>query len=248
MEQLTIAQLWDICFRFLWDDRYVKDLDRLLKKHNTKTVLDCAGGTGFPSIQLKQLGWDVTYSDGSDVMVEYFVNKISALNLDIPYHHLNWSRLDDIHGTFDAVLCRGNSLIYIDSWGENNISKDTPRHIKQSLTEFKERLKPQGMLLVDTIKRDNFEQTYPIVKNFGEKIIDGQKISVQWELSHDYEKNIRTWDSFLEIDGMAYEFNHTAYLLHPDTLISILKEIGFTNIQPVYINGGDYYDAFVASM
>lgn len=246
--KMNIAQLWAICIKFMWDEDYVNGLSSFLKKHHAQSILDCAGGNGFPSIELRKLGFDVTYSDGSKLMFDFFIQKLKESGLQIPHFFVDWKQLSTkIRQKFDAVLCHGNSLIYVDSWDENNISEISRDNIKQSLQEFYNVLKNGGFLYVDTTNKKEFNQpTYPIIEEFGEKIIDGKKIKLTWELTHDYQKKIRTWKSILNIDGQSHEFVYYSYLLAHDDLISLLKEVDFSEVEETQIDGENNYNVYVA--
>ena len=74
---MNIAELWGICIKFMWDNSYIQSLDTLFRKNNVKTILDCGGGTGFPSLELKKIGWDIIYSDESKLMFDHFNFSIS---------------------------------------------------------------------------------------------------------------------------------------------------------------------------
>src|SRR3989344_4664078 len=123
---MTLAELWNIYVQFMWDEKNILGLEQFLKSQNVKTVLDCSGGVGFPAIALKKRGWKITYSDGSKEMVDFFDKKLQEEKIKIPHYFLNWLELSKkLERKFDAVLCRGNSLVYVDSWGENNIREAT---------------------------------------------------------------------------------------------------------------------------
>lgn len=246
---MTLAELWDICIKFMWDEEYILGLDNFLKSHKVKTILDCAGGTGFPVIALKKRGWDITYSDGSKEMFDFFEEELKKENLQIPHHLLNWLGLSKkFSHKFDVVLCRGNSLIYVDSWDGNMIQKQTKENIKKSLGEFLNVLNPDGLLYVDITNKKEFDKfSYPIVEEFGEKIIDGKKINLTWELTHDYENRKRTWKSILMIDGVRHEFSYFSYLLRHEELVKMMGEAGFKKVEPVEIKGERNYNVFVGT-
>lgn len=245
---MNVAELWDTCIKFMWGNSYLKSLDNLFEKNNIKTILDCGGGTGFPSLELKKLGWDIAYSDGSKLMFDHFRNRLEKSKLQIPHFHTNWTELSiKIRQKFDVVLCRGNSLIYVDSWDKNNISEITKEKIKKSLQEFYKILNNGGFLYVDLTNKKEFDKSkYPIIEEFGEKIIDGKKVKLTWELTHDYTKKIRTWKSILIIDDQKHEFVYYSYLLTHEELIDLLKEVGFSKIQETKIDGENNYNVYVA--
>ncbi len=245
---MDIAELWDICIKFMWDSSYIRSLDSLFRKNNIKTILDCGGGTGFLSLELKKLGWNITYSDSNKLMFEHFEKKLEASKLRIPHFLINWTELStEIKQKFDVVLCRGNSLIYVDSWDKNKISGITKEKIKKALQEFYNKLNNGGFLYIDLINKKEFDKSkYPIIEEFGEKIIDGKKIKLTWELTHDYKRRIRTWKSVLVINGQKREFVYYSYLLRHEELISLLRQVGFNRIEEAKINGEDNYNVYIA--
>jgi len=247
--KIPLVQLWDICIKFLWDETYIKSLNSFLKKKEVKTILDCAGGTGFPSIALKKLGWDIAYSDKSETMLKVFKEKLKEEQLQIPYYISDWAELSkNIPKKFDAILCRANSLIYIDSWGKNKIqNKETKERIKKSLQEFYNLLNKNGLLYIDIINKNEYDQSkYPIIEDFGKKVIDGKKVNLIWEFIHDYDNKRRIWKSILDVDGEKYESEYYSYLLRHGELVNLLREVGFKKIEETEIEGEDNYTVFIA--
>lgn len=166
----------------------------------------------------------------------------------MPNHLTNWLDMDKkIQKKFDVVLCRGNSLIYVDSWDNNIIGSETKEHIKRSLKIFYNLLNPGGLLYIDLTHRKEFNQLhYPIIEEFGEKIIDGNKIKLRWELDHDYQKKIRIWKSVIWVNEQRFESSSQSYLLEHKELISLLKEVGFSQVKEARIDGENVYNIFVA--
>lgn len=244
---MNLAQLWDICISLMWDDTYINGLENFCRKRNINTILDCAGGTGFPTINLARRGWSITYVDASQEMVDGFQHNVQSEKLNIPFQRANWIELSDvITGRFDLVLCRGNSLVYVDSWGAHNISEKTLDHISRSMQNFYTVLNNGGWLYVDVISHKEFaKKSYPIIEDFGEKNINGKNVKLVWELNHDYERNMRTWRATVDIDGDQKEFVNYSYLLTHEMLRGMMTKAGFTNVEQVQINGESNYDVFV---
>ncbi len=66
-------------------------------------------GSGFPSINLAQRGWDITYVDGNEVMLAQFLQNKEKQGVEIPSYLANWQTLSaTISKKFDTILCRGN--------------------------------------------------------------------------------------------------------------------------------------------
>jgi len=60
---MNIAELWDNQVRKYWSKNYHIELSELLKENGVKSILDTSGGTGYPSIEFAQMGWDISYAD-----------------------------------------------------------------------------------------------------------------------------------------------------------------------------------------
>jgi glycine/sarcosine N-methyltransferase len=66
----------------------------LFEKHNVKTVLDCACGTGHELILFHSFGCHVQGSDFSDSMLEQARKNLSESNLEIPLKRIDFCYLD----------------------------------------------------------------------------------------------------------------------------------------------------------
>lgn len=247
---MDIAELWDICIGFMWGEEYLKGLYSFLRENNVKSAIDCGGGTGFPSIELKKMGWDVTYADESKVMFERFRKKTAADSICMPCYLTNWLELTkNIPRKFDAVLCRGNSLVYVNSWDRGQIGQvqeGARCNILAALRQFRKILNKGGVLYVDLTNRREFDRpNYPIIEDFGGRTINGKKAKLVWEMTHDYENKIRVWKAILTIGGKKYEFENYSYPLRHKELIGLMKEAGFRNVHEAEIVGENNYNVFV---
>ena len=245
---MNVESNWDVCSNFLWDSNYVESLDKLFRKYRVKNILDCAGGTGFPSIELKKRGWNVIYTDMSKSMIDVFEQKSKNNNIELEHYNLNWIELSKFFTKkFDVVLCRGNSLIYVDSWGKSYIGIDSLNKIQESLKVFYNLLNKEGFLCIDIINKGEYHKAkYPLIENLGQKIIDGNKVSLSWIINHDYQKKLRIVKSKLTVDKKQEEFTYYSYLLEHKELIKMLKEIGFVKIEEVKLEGEKSYTTYLA--
>ena len=243
----NLNTLWEICIYFLWDEKYITGLEELFRANNIKTILDCAGGTGFPSVLLYKNGWDITYSDGDKQMYAIFLKTITERNLAIPNYLTKWQDLrKNITKKYDAVLCRGNSLIYVDSWKQQGaIAKR--QNMQVALENMYAVLKPGGLLYVDTIGRHELKMYgQKNTTNLGTKNINGHQVQLSWTTILDTQKYTRTWLPSFTLAGKQHQFALTSYLLTPDELQNLLSTVGFTNIREVKLPGENWYTPFVA--
>ena len=112
MEQrfAEIAREYDRMFlRDLEADRVM--LVTLMERYGARTVLDCACGTGVHTGILAREGYSVVGSDASAEMLEVARSKHIAAGLEVALYKSTWRDLSEVvPGTFDAVICMGNSL------------------------------------------------------------------------------------------------------------------------------------------
>ncbi len=77
-------------------------------------ILDVACGIGVDALALANRGFDVVAADASEAMVGRCRARLSASAVEVPVVRSSWADLDRHveRGTFDAVLCAGNSLAH----------------------------------------------------------------------------------------------------------------------------------------
>ncbi len=248
----NVATLWDKCVPFLWDNTLADGIEKFLQSRGAKTVLDASGGTGFPSLELKKRGWDIAYSDGSQDMHDLFVRKMQARGLDMPHYCLKWQDLSQgIRQRFDAVLARGNSLVYVDSWSESDpqaVQERTFANLLTSLREFRKMLNDGGFLYTDLINKSECDRpSYPAVTEFGEREVSRQKVSLRWEITPDYEKRLRIWKCLMTVDNVPHQFTGYSYPLRHEELVELLYQAGFSAVQETPIEGETHYPVYVAN-
>lgn len=103
-------------------------------------VLDAASGTGMHAIALARHGYSVSASDLSQAMTHKASLNAQAAGVQIKLETVGFGSLATAFGagTFDAVLCLGNSLPHV----------LTPADLKIALKDFAACLRPGGLLLI----------------------------------------------------------------------------------------------------
>jgi SAM-dependent methyltransferase len=229
---MNITKLWDICMNLMYDDSYFKSLNHLLKIYKVKTVLDCSGKTGLLSLRLKKLGFDISYSDENEIMHKYFKKKLENSNLEIPNYLLKLEELVKINKKFDAVLCRGDSFLF---------EKTSLEDLKLALSQFSKVLNKKGILYLDVhnCEKDFYE------KKFSEKVINGRKAELKWQIKQDFEKKTKIWKCILRVNGKNFECSHQSYLLTDSELKNLLEQAGFEQVRQIEVKGEDNYEIFI---
>ncbi len=200
-------------------------------------VLDCAAGTGFPMIELakySQGNFEIHCTDGDPLMIDVLARRAKELDLDIarlaPERWsslpqptgpdalvLDWSDLPKIKGSYDYVLCRGNSLAYADTWvgGRDTASE---KGLQQYLIRMILKVKSGGHLHVDAPRTLELPaKTYrPPTK----------RTMAIWE-AVTTERGCRQWQvSFKPRNGPTVTFKRFSSLLTIDRVQSILSKLG----------------------
>lgn len=127
-----------------WKARYASEgrffIDQL-KERGVKTVLDVATGTGFHSVRLVEEGFETVSADGSpEMLAKAFANGLKHGGHILRVVHADWRWLNrDVHGTYDAIICLGNSFTHLFS----------ARDRRKALAEFYAMLKHDGVLIID---------------------------------------------------------------------------------------------------
>ncbi|CAH3177283.1 unnamed protein product [Porites evermanni] len=125
----------------------------LLNENGIRHILDVACGTGVDSIMLVENNFKVTSTDASDKMlkqawkIRWQRRKEEAFdNWEI--EEGNWLSLQETQitvpeGGFDAVICLGNSFAHLPDF-QGDLSNQ-----KLAIENFKDMLKPGGVLFID---------------------------------------------------------------------------------------------------
>jgi hypothetical protein len=181
-------------------------------------------------------------------MLEAFQGNCARHNVQIPTYQVDWLELSEVLGEqFDALLCRGNSLIYVGSWGKNSIASNSRELIRKAIRQFYLSLSQGGLLYIDLIGSHEYDRSiYPLRSNLTSTLSDGSQVEVTWEVSHDYTSRTRAWRTVVKRDNESYDQTYFSYLLRHDELLSDLDAAGFRRIECRPVKGENSYDVFLA--
>lgn len=255
MPRRDIAWIWETGLQFMYNGNYVKSLDRFLKEHNAKRVLDCSCGVGFPAIDLKKLGYDVFCTDADEKMLRRFYRNCVKEGVKIEAKKLRWQQLSrNFKQEFDCVFCRGNSLPYVVSWVEskNDIRKALPE-IEKSIQNMFKVIKSPGFLYVDASPREAFTPKQTVFEeNFGCRKMNCKTVEMVWKIKHDLVNHVREWSPEITvrtnnsnlIEKVLMDFK--GYHLTHSKLLDLMKKAGFSKIEKYKeIEGEKNYDVFI---
>jgi glycine/sarcosine N-methyltransferase len=131
-----------------WNNRlavelpFIEDLLEALPhpSNHPLQVLDAASGTGMHAIALARHGYSVSAADLSQAMTDKAALNAQAAGVQLKLKAAGFGTLANAFGagTFDAVLCLGNSLPHL----------LTTADLKIALKDFAACLRPGGLLLI----------------------------------------------------------------------------------------------------
>ena len=126
-----------------WQGRLAIELPFIIEKLHeveARRVLDAATGTGMHAIALAQCGFTAAGADISQGMVERARENARSAGVEIRFETVGFGSLAGLfgEGSFEAVLCLGNSLPHLLSDAD----------LGTALADFAHCLKPGGMLLL----------------------------------------------------------------------------------------------------
>lgn len=246
MKKEFLPELWEITLSFLYTEEYVKELIQFFKNENTQIILDCACGVGFPSINLKKAGFDVYATDSSESIVQIFKKKCRDHEVKIPHQVLDWEDLGRLDKKFDAVMCRGNSFVYLDSWEKDLIDTENFfEKAQKSLRSMRQVLKPDGFLYIDMPSQKEYAQGPDFVEELGERSIEGKMTNIKWMVHHDWKKRIRTIVSERKVDAEVFTHTYESFLLKHSEMVELLKSVGFLRIENILFQGENNYSVFI---
>jgi len=220
------ADRWDRLID--WEARERAEGDffiRILKDYGAHSVLDVATGTGFHSVRLLKEGFDVVSADGSPNMLARAFGNARHRDQLLRTAQADWRFLNrDIHGTFDAVICLGNSFTHL--------FKERDR--RKALAEYYAVLKHNGVLILDHRNYDRLLEGGSAVSGAKGTVYCGEDVQVGPE--HVDEGLARFRYAFG--DGSTYHLN--MFPLRYGYVRRLMSEVGFQKIASY----GDYQRDF----
>lgn len=231
---------WDAKVYEEWGQCYPESLSRYLKELGVSSVLDCAGGTGFPVIDLKKLGWDISYSDGMKESIEFFRRKKGELS--IPNFLSTWSDLPkNAPQKYDAILCRGNSLSSNIELKPGEIDAEVAKkQVLGDLRGIRAVLNAEGVLFVDVCSPEYARPRKPIVKYDTHYVGE----TIQHTLSYDSTRDVKIAEYRNVAGEVLWRFESAP--IDSSDLRELLKLAGYGTIERAKTPEPDRIEALIA--
>lgn len=215
------AALYDATYDRKQDERVADYWKRVLKDCEVSSIFDCSIGTGQMTLALAKLGYWLSGSDLSAMMLKKCRQNVKERDLNVKLYQCDFRELSShIEDTFDMVASTGNSLPHV-----------TNEDIKKALTEMDKLVNPGGYLYLDIrnwdkILRDHqrFFCYQPIYNN--EERINLTQI---WDYNLDGTITFTLLYTF-EKDGKIYKKESSSVYYYPVSrsyLENILQELGY---------------------
>jgi SAM-dependent methyltransferase len=232
-ELVNYGELYDYYQGVVYDRAVLcTSLIGLVDFDRPKRVLDCACGTGLPALDLAERGLDVECTDGSEAMALQFNRNAVRRGVQARAKVRKWVELPlSYEGAFDFVMCRGNSLIYCDTWLDCDGPPARQSVLIENIQAIRRCVSPGGTLLVD-IAEATVGST---ARRFAEKLIEGRRVCVQEEVR--VEGARREWTHTIEVDGVPYTHSFRSSSLGPSELKEALYSIGAVSVERVVVAG-----------
>lgn len=240
-----IGTVWELCMYFEFDEaKTVEGIAGWLGPPQGLRVLDCACGSGFPALGLIAKGYDVTCTDGSGLMLDHFRRNARLQGLDVTPQQLLWEELPQRYaGQFDVVLNRGcGNYRYAGAWDGDGLASRAA--MAEAIGQWVACIRPGGRFYVD-ITPDQEATAGPEVTRRPPLLIGRHTVELSEQITIDPVSRIRTWTTWLVLDGVSYTFQRRAHHIRHKDLFAILIACGLVDVRQVDIPG-EHYEIFCA--
>lgn len=235
-----VGTVWDLCIAIEYDrEALVQGMAAWLGPPAGQKILDCAAGSGFPAIDLRQRGYDVTCTDASEPMLERFRINAQAAGVDLRPIRARWEELDSLYeDDFDVVMCRGCSFLYAGTF-DDDVDPD-PTALDRSLANFRRALRPGGRVYLDAPLEENLGEAEPKWIEHPARTIDGRRIEMRERISADRQTRLRRWEVELSIDGEVFSLERRSHYMPHADLLELIRRAGFEDVTRVEVSGESY--------
>ena len=242
--QPDIGTVWELCMFFEFDrEETVRCIADWIGPPQGVRVLDCACGSGFPALGLAALGYDVTCTDGSRLMLGHFARNARLDGLDLTGLRVPWHELPGrFGGRFDVVLNRGGgNYRYAGVWDRGGLADRTA--MAEAIEQWVACLRPGGRLYVDIPPDPGADSVSDSTTQHPTLLLGGHVVDLVERITVEPPTGIRTWHTWLTVDGGTHEFERRAFHIVADELVGILTACGLEDVHVVDVPG-EFYDVF----
>lgn len=226
----NVGTVWDLCLTVEYDrGRLVRDITEWLGAPDGLKVLDCACGSGFPALDLHRLGYDLTCTDGSSLMLERFRTNAEEAGIELDPVQARWEELDGLYAEqFDVVICRGCSLIYAGTFDSN--AEPDRSALKRSIESFAGCLRSGGRLYADAPWEKDLGEREAEWTEHAPRMIDGRRVELRERVIAEPEARTRCWKVELQIDDAELALERRSHYMPHAELLDLFREAGLEDV------------------
>lgn len=227
----TLEEVYDYYQAAVYDRALlVGSIERHIVASGSKRVLDCACGTGLPSIDLRERGYEIDCSDADQLMLDQFRRNASERGVSDSVWRLRWNELSSLHTEYDFVMCRGNSLVYASSWEHDEAPAASVNELERHIIDISVVVRPGGYLMVDAPRTSSLaEAVYPATVFRGEWVLVKERVI--------FTGGYRRWEQRVRIGSEETCFVRRSSNLVAATLAEILARNGYNSVRSVEVPG-----------
>lgn len=214
---MTISEEWAALSETMYGEPFIAELADWLARRGVRTVLECGCGGGHILEGLARYGFTGLGIDADLEMIA--IAKVRHPHPAIEFRQLNWLKIDWLEEMYDAVISRGNSLAYTAGWPVPTPDANPRQLIEQSLASMFDKIKPGGLLYVDTISQSELEQG----DHLAEIVLPCIRLTGQIEYSQG--QMTRTIYGSGTVHGDPFAGKSVCYLLSPDELQRMMAKL-----------------------
>jgi len=232
---ISLSKEWALLSKSVYGQEFIDELAALLKKYNVRTILECGCGDGHILNGLAKQGFSGLGIDLDPEMIALALQQNTHPN--ISYKQMNWLDLRNLEDCFDAVICRGNSLTAVVSWDKEHVDIELARRkIEESVRLFFSKLKPNGLLYIDTCS----------LNDVGDVALKTKDFDLKGTIEHDFKRKERRFYGSGIVQGEYFSGGSTSYLLNVDELEEIIRSCNPSSIFRPKLVHEKHYDIVCA--
>lgn len=256
-DAVKLADMWSISGQLLHTPSYRQIHARLLAQaigDPAQRVLDAACGTGFPMIELYELGYrHLTGSDADCDLLQKFRARLSARPQTSDWQpaliEAVWQELPrKMTDQFDVVLNVDAAIGFMDSWMDGEMRAGPANifaRVIEILRNFYAVTRPGGRFFIGLQKNNHKGNSYyPMF--VGKMALDGVEAEAHWNMTYDWQTRIKTWVNIVRVNGHEYAQTRQSYLFDLAELRGFLMRAGFARVELLPTPDDLYEDILIA--
>lgn len=253
----NLADMWSISGQLLHTSAYRRAHAALLADaigRRDSVILDAACGTGFPLIELRQLGFgDLTGADADADLLARFHAAIGANPQLAAWHPdlilARWQELPrHVDRSFDVVLNVDAAIGFMDSWlpGEMRAGEVAIfARVTEVLRNFHAVTRPGGRLFIG-LQKNNHKSNLYCPMFVGRMQLGAIEAEAHWNMTYDWQRRIKTWVNVVVAGGKTYTQTRHSYLFDLAELADFLRAAGFARVERLPTPETLYEDILIA--